>query len=121
MTKKSKLYRNGKYVRDFGPDDIEYVLADGESVRVETLFMDAMPVFNSAGHRPGEVSLADSERDRRADMYADHKAWLSQQWQNTPPLAADAARAPINTGDAREDAYEARNRHLSMAYLEAAR
>jgi hypothetical protein len=54
-------------------------------------------------------------------MYDAQKARLSNAYRDVPPLAADVARAPINTGDAREDAYEARNRRLEAAYSGASR
>lgn len=116
MTK--QLFRDGEYVRDLG-DDESYTVKDRESIRFNLQFMDAMPVFDGAGHRPGAVSLTDAERDRRAQMYADNKARISDAWKNAPPLAADVAPAPIKTGDALEDAYEARSRRLADAWQSA--
>lgn len=126
MKKPAKLYRHGKFVRDLDPDS-KYVVADGEYITFGGIqFMDSMDPLQRAVlqdsmtlaaplHRPGAVTLTDSERDRRADMYDAQKMRLSNAYRDVPPLAADVARAPINT-DAREDAYEARNRRLEAAY-----
>lgn len=105
------MSKHGKFVRNLD-DDESYTVKDRESIRFNLQFMDAMPVFDSVGHRPGAVTLTDSERDRRAQMYADNKARISDAWKNAPPLAADIAPTPIRTGDALEDAYEARSRRL---------
>jgi len=135
MRKKSKLYRAGKYVRDFVPGE-DYVLADGESIRVEMNFMDAMPVFDSAGHKPGFVSLTDTVQDQRAQAYLDRKVALSRQWKDTAPLPAvptvdDVSAAESSaihnarlafaqhghlTGDARTDAYARRNAALERQW-----
>lgn len=139
MKKKSKLYRDGKYVRDFVPGE-DYTLADGESVRVEMNFIDAMPVFDSAGHKPGFVSLTDTAQDQRAQAYLDRKAAVSRQWQDVAPLPAAPLVADVSaaessairearlafaspvylTGDARMNAYARRNAVLERQW-EAAR
>lgn len=124
MKKPAKLYRHGKFVRMLDDSESDYYCRDGESVRVEMSFMDAMPVFDSAGHRPGAVTLTDSERDRRADMYDAQKARLSNAYLDVPPLAAkphaDAApgivHAQPSTRDAVEDAYTRRNVALQNAW-----
>lgn len=135
MRKKSKLYRDGKYVRDFAPDE-DYTLADGESVRVEMNLMDAMPTFDNAGHRPGFVSLTDTVQDQRAQAYLDRRSAVSRQWQDTAPLPAAPLVADVKadessairdarlafaspaylTGDARTDAYARRNAALERQW-----
>ena len=67
---------------------------DGESIRAEMTLMDAMPVFDSAGHRPGSLSLTDAELDRRADMYDAQKARISSRSSMTLPLAKTTGRCP---------------------------
>lgn len=128
MRKPTKLYRNGKYARDLDPDE-GYVLADGEAVSIPFNFMDAMPTVDSAGHKPGFVSLTDTAQDQRAQVYLDRKAAISRQWQDTAPLPAAPTVADVNaiessalrdarlafaqhgqlTGDARTDAYTRRS------------
>ena len=110
-----QLFRDGQYVRDLG-DDESYIVQDRESIRFNVQFMDAMPVFDTVGHRPGSVSLTDSERERRADMHDAQKARISDQRRNPSPLAPDVARTPIKTGDATEDAYSRRNAVLENAW-----
>ncbi|MBB5053318.1 hypothetical protein HNQ36_003309 [Afipia massiliensis] len=115
MTK--QLFRDGKYVRDLDADE-SYTVKDRESIRFSMQFMDAMPIFDSAGHRPGAVSLTDAERDRRAQMYMDQKARLSSAWQHTPPTAP-AVSEPRNTSDAAADAYDRRSVALENAWQKA--
>lgn len=93
MTKKSKLYRHGKYVRDLDPHE-GYVFADGESLRVD--FMDAMPIFDSASHRPGFVVVTDTAQDQRAQTYFDRREKISRAWQDVAPLAAAPLVADVS-------------------------
>lgn len=122
MRKPTKLYRHGKFVRDLDPNE-GYVLADGESFSIAFNFMDAMPVFDSAGHRPGFVSVTDTAQDQRVQVYLDRKVALSRQWQDVAPLPSAAPQAaPVTTaalkltGDARVDAYARRNAALERQW-----
>lgn len=116
MTKVKVFDASGTFSRDPEDEDNRTTVKDGSVVRVPMHMMDGAPVFDGAGHRPGSVSLTDSERERRADIHDAHKARISDQWRNPSPLAPDVARAPIKTGDATEDAYARRNAALENAW-----
>lgn len=84
-------------------DDEDEVLADGQSIRVPLMAMDAIQrtVADNARTVFGD-NLPDAA-DAIARSYEERDAWLSDAWR-MPRVPATASPAPISSGDAVADA-----------------
>lgn len=129
--RKADLYdANGRFLRTLGEDEDNYVVKDGESIRVPLLDSVQRDIMEHAltprepMRAPGYVQVADSDYESREQRRHDHKQRLSDAWKHPPAL--DAVRqdakpvaSTLNAADAREDAYDRRDRQLTDAWRHA--
>ncbi len=108
-------------------EDDDYLLKDGESLRVPTVFMDARQraitdaLGGEAGLRPGLVvgtSQHDAERER---AYEQRDKELGEAWKKATPQQASTTRQwdrqhAVGSREAVEAAYEAHDRAVADAW-----
>lgn len=126
MTKRD-LYKDGSFLRTLNDDEDDYIVKDGEHVRVPLNMMDSMQrlvMQNSlipTAPRSAPGYIADADYEERSQRFYDRKQQIADAWKQTPPLAPAATTAkpadhqPV-THDA-DAAYDRRNAALERAYL----
>lgn len=94
---------------DYNDVDEDYVLKDGEALRVPLLLMDSAPSnravrvddnFAMQGHRPGYVVCTDAARSERIERQRSHDAELSNRWRSCSVVTTKTA-ATDNLASAR--------------------
>lgn len=121
---------NGRFVRTLGDDEENYVVKDGESVRVPLSMMDSVQrdIMQHAltprepMRAPGYVQISDGDYDERERRFFDHKQRLSDAWKHAPALDASRQAAKpyvpsaLNPADARDAALDKRDAELTEAW-----
>lgn len=129
--RKADLYdANGRFLRTLGEDEGNYIVKDGESIRVPLNMLDSVQrdimqhALTPRGpmRAPGFVQVSDSDYESREQRFLDHKQRLSDAWKHPPALnpsdgtvKPEAAKQPTVASDA-DTAYERRNAALELAW-----
>lgn len=102
-------------------DEDDKIVKDGQRLVVSMSLMDGMqrvvathPIVSGEPlHRPGAVSISDTDRAQRAAVYNGYNKTLADRWKNPPPVlpgVTDAKPAPTAARDhaAMYDRYDAK-------------